>query len=77
MFCGMVKGAGPGGGAVVVKLSRQKGAVQWCLGGSPEPWPRVVPRGCPVAEIEGVEDVDDAERRGVGDFDGAVGVNDV
>jgi len=30
-----------------------------------------------VADIEGVKDADDAERRGVEDIDGSAGVNDV
>ena len=50
-----------------------KKAVQRPLGDSPTP---PCPEAGPVAEIAGIEDVDDAERRGVEDVDGAAGVDD-
>jgi len=52
--------------------------VHRCLGNLPEPW--LALSGAEVdfvADIEGVEDVDDSERRGVEDVDGGAGVDDV
>ena len=69
------------GARSLVKLSRQKGAVQRCLGDSPVPWRQECPEVGPVTKVEGAEDADDAERRGVEDgpenADGAAGVGDV